>query len=94
MFSIFHLSFVIDPYGVLAMLGFLVFLFYIIYNYLNATGNSNGRHFVKRSNYPEQIRSEASASVSSSTSLIHDEVLVDIHKTLLTSIDNFDRMNV
>jgi hypothetical protein len=26
----------------MAMLGFLVFLFYIIYNYLNVTGNANG----------------------------------------------------
>ena len=94
MFSIFHLSFVIDPYGVLAMLGFLVFLFYIIYNYLNATGNSNGRHFVKRSNHQEQIRSEASLLVSSSTSLIHNEDLADIHKALLTSIDNLDRVNI
>ena len=32
-----------DPYGVLAVLGFLVFLFYLIYNYLNATGNAAGR---------------------------------------------------
>ncbi len=31
-----------DPYGLMAMLGFLVFLFYIIYNYLNATGNATG----------------------------------------------------
>ncbi len=28
-----------DPYAVLALLGFLVFLFYIIYNFLNRTGN-------------------------------------------------------
>ena len=35
-----------DPYGVLAILGFLVFLFYIIYNFLNATGNaSTGKMF-------------------------------------------------
>ena len=30
---------VLDPYGLMAMLGFLVFLFYLIYNYLNASGN-------------------------------------------------------
>jgi hypothetical protein len=29
----------VDPYAVLALLGFLVFLFYIIYNFLNRTGN-------------------------------------------------------
>jgi hypothetical protein len=28
----------VDPYAVLALLGFLVFLFYIIYNFLNRTG--------------------------------------------------------
>ena len=32
---------VMDPYGIMAMLGFLVFLFYLIYNYLNATGSAN-----------------------------------------------------
>ena len=38
---------VIDPYGIMAMLGFLVFLFYLIYNYLNATGSANnGRKFL------------------------------------------------
>ena len=29
----------IDPYAVLAILGFMVFLFYTIYNFLNSTGN-------------------------------------------------------
>ena len=29
---------IVDPYAVLALLGFLVFLFYIIYNFLNRTG--------------------------------------------------------
>ena len=35
-----HYRTILDPYGLMAMLGFLVFLFYIIYNYLNATGNA------------------------------------------------------
>ena len=35
---------VVDPYAVLALLGFLVFLFYIIYNFLNRTG-SGKRNF-------------------------------------------------
>jgi hypothetical protein len=29
----------VDPYAVLALLGFLVFLFYIIYSFLNNSGN-------------------------------------------------------
>ena len=33
----------LDPYAVLALLGFLVFMFYIIYNFINNTGN--GRAF-------------------------------------------------
>ena len=33
-----------DPYGLLAILGFLIFLFYIIYGFLNATGNA-GKDF-------------------------------------------------
>ena len=53
-YTYFYISFVfdfhrtvLDPYGMMAMLGFLVFLFYLIYNYLNATGSSSGRmtHF-------------------------------------------------
>ena len=32
-------SYAIDPYAVLAILGFMVFLFYTIYNFLNSTGN-------------------------------------------------------
>ena len=28
-----------DPYAVLALLGFLVFLFYVIYSFLNNSGN-------------------------------------------------------
>ena len=32
----------VDPYAVLAILGFLIFLFYTIYNFLNATGNGRG----------------------------------------------------
>ncbi|CAB4068769.1 IFT43 [Lepeophtheirus salmonis] len=35
----------IDPYGVLAMIAFSVFLFYIIYSYLNQTGNGGKRGF-------------------------------------------------
>jgi hypothetical protein len=34
----------VDPYAVLALLGFVVFLFYIIYNFLNRTG-SGRRNF-------------------------------------------------
>ena len=34
---------VLDPYALLALLGFLVFMFYIIYNFINNTGN--GRAF-------------------------------------------------
>jgi hypothetical protein len=34
----------VDPYAVLALLGFVVFLFYIIYNFLNRTG-SGKRNF-------------------------------------------------
>ena len=30
-----------DPYGLLAIFGFLIFLFYIIYEYLNASGNAS-----------------------------------------------------
>ena len=30
---------VLDPYAVLALLGFLVFLFYIIYNFINNSGD-------------------------------------------------------
>ena len=33
-----------DPYGLLAILGFLIFLFYIIYGFLNASGNA-GKDF-------------------------------------------------
>ena len=36
-------SSVLDPYALLALLGFLVFMFYIIYNFINATGS--GRSF-------------------------------------------------
>ena len=32
-----------DPYAILALLGFLVFLFYIIYNFINNSGD--GRSF-------------------------------------------------
>ena len=32
-----------DPYATLALLGFLVFLFYIIYSFLNNTGNGGRR---------------------------------------------------
>ena len=32
-----------DPYAILALLGFLVFLFYIIYNFINNSGD--GRRF-------------------------------------------------
>ena len=28
-----------DPYAILALLGFLVFLFYIIYNFINNSGD-------------------------------------------------------
>ena len=34
---------VLDPYALLALLGFLVFMFYIIYNFINNTGS--GRSF-------------------------------------------------
>ena len=34
---------VMDPYAILALLGFLVFLFYIIYNFINNSGD--GRSF-------------------------------------------------
>ena len=37
-----HFRTVLDPYGLMAILGFLVFLFYLIYNYLNASGNAVG----------------------------------------------------
>lgn len=33
-----------DPYGLLAIFGFLIFLFYIIYGFLNTTGNA-GKEF-------------------------------------------------
>ena len=33
----------LDPYALLALLGFLVFMFYIIYNFINNTGS--GRSF-------------------------------------------------
>ena len=79
-------SFVIDPYGVLAMLGFLVFLFYIIYNYLNATGNS-GRHFVKRSNSPKSTDSGAELLNS------HSALIIDIHKSFIKSIEHFDNID-
>jgi len=32
-------GYALDPYAILALLGFLVFLFYIIYSFLNNTGN-------------------------------------------------------
>jgi hypothetical protein len=32
----------LDPYAVLGLLGFLVFLFYVIYNFIN---NNGGRRF-------------------------------------------------
>ena len=35
---------VLDPYALLALLGFLVFMFYIIYNFINNTGDG-GRSF-------------------------------------------------
>ena len=74
------------------MLGFLVFLFYIIYNYLNATGNASaGRHFVnERTKYPKQ---NSMASSPPSNYSLRGNMVLDIHKSFLNSIVKYDGMN-
>ena len=41
-FTSYFLRYAIDPYALLALLGFLIFLFYVIYSFLNVT---SGRSF-------------------------------------------------
>ncbi|XP_023328085.1 uncharacterized protein LOC111701148 [Eurytemora carolleeae] len=68
----------VDPYAMLALLGFLVFLFYIIYSFLNNTGAA-GRSF------PPKYRTLNQSN--------EDDLAPQIHLTLLNSIQKYDMLN-
>ena len=71
---------VIDPYGIMAMLGFLVFLFYLIYNYLNATGSANnGRKFLLFNSF---YNSDAEEKIHL-TNRIWNSLMMEINKKSL-----------
>lgn len=75
-----HHGSVIDPYGIMAMLGFLVFLFYLIYNYLNATGSANnGRKFLLFNSF---YNSDAEEKIHL-TNRIWNSLMMEINKKSL-----------
>ena len=90
-------SSVLDPYGIMAMLGFLVFLFYLIYNYLNANGNAGSGRNIFHQFHKISQNSDIQQMVWTSLNKFHESwgtilksyVLLLVRKVLWVNLKNF-----
>ena len=76
----------VDPYAVLALLGFLVFLFYIIYNFLNNTGG--GRRSFGGGDVFGGVGDRFSGAVRRST----EDLVSENNQILLAAMEKYDSL--